>query len=163
METTTSNKLEITIVSLCKMDKLAVGDIFLFSADGPKYVFLGRTLDGRFSYMRTDTKRKYYSLRNRQVFNMDADGGLFIANGELLVMETNKSNKQDIELQELAKEGFEIRPLRKVPQGTYFRLKLNGKIYIRGYYERSSKKYCCISYDNANKWRFFKGDKLVAL
>ena len=80
---TTNNKLDITIVSLFKMDKLAVGDIFLFSADGFKYVFLGRTSDGRFSYMRTDTKRKYFRLRNRQVFNMDADGGLFIANGEL--------------------------------------------------------------------------------
>ena len=87
METTKSNKLDITIVSLFKMDKLAVGDIFLFSADGFKYVFLGRTHDGRFSYMRTDmrTKRKIYSRRNRQVFNMDADGGLFIANGELFV------------------------------------------------------------------------------
>ena len=80
---TTNNKLEITIVSLFKMDKLAVGDIFLFSADGHKYVFLGLTPDGRFSYMRTDNKRKYYSLRNRYVFNMDADGGLYIANGEL--------------------------------------------------------------------------------
>ena len=86
METTT-NKLDITIVSLFKMDKLAVGDIFLFSADGFKYVFLGRTLDGMFCYKRTDmrTKRKIYSRRNRQVFNMDADGGLFIVNGELFV------------------------------------------------------------------------------
>ena len=82
---TTNNKLEITIVSLFKMDKLAVGDIFLFSADGAKYVFLGLTPDGKFSYMRTDNKRKYYSLRNRYVFNMDADGGLFIANGELFI------------------------------------------------------------------------------
>ena len=80
---TTNNKLEITIVSLFKMDKLAVGDIFLFSADGFKCVFLGRTSDGKFSYMRTDNKRKYYSLRNRYVFNMDADGGLFICNGEV--------------------------------------------------------------------------------
>ena len=78
-------------------------------------------------------------------------------------METKKSNKQDIELQQLVKEGFVLRPLRQLPQGTYFRLKLNGKIYIRGYYERSSKKYCCICADDANKWRFFPGDKLVAL
>ena len=76
-------------------------------------------------------------------------------------METTK--KQANELQELAQEGFSIRPLRKLPQGTYFRLKLNGAIYIRGYYERSSKKYCCICESNANKWRFFSGDKLVAL
>ena len=85
METKKSNKLEITIVSLFKMDNLAIGDIFLFSTDGPKYVFLGRTPDGRFSYMRTDNKRKYYSLRNRYVYNMDADGGLFICNGEVFV------------------------------------------------------------------------------
>ena len=79
-------------------------------------------------------------------------------------METKKSNTfQDNELQELAKEGFSLRPLRNLPQGTYFQLKLNGKIYIRGYYERSSKKYCCISYDDANKWRFFSGSKLVII
>ena len=84
---TTNNKPEITIVSLFKMDKLAVGDIFLFSADGFKYVFLGRTPDGSFCYKRTDmrTKRKIYSRRNRYVFNMDADGGLYIANGELFI------------------------------------------------------------------------------
>lgn len=86
METTT-NRLEITIVSLFKMDKLAVGDIFLFSADGFKYVFLGRTPDGRFIYRRTDmrSKRKIYSHRNRCVFNMDVNGGLFIVNGELFI------------------------------------------------------------------------------
>ena len=87
METKKSNNLEITIVSLFKMDNLAVGDIFLFSADGFKYVFLGLTHDGRFCYKRTDmrTKRKIYSRRNRQVFKMDANGELFIANGELFI------------------------------------------------------------------------------
>ena len=82
---TRSNKLEITIVSLSYLDQLAVGDIFLFSTTGSKYVFLGRTAAGRFSYMRTDTKRKYFRRRNRQVFNMDHNGGLFIANGELFI------------------------------------------------------------------------------
>ena len=82
---TTNNKLEITIVSSIKMDKLAIGDIFLFSTDGPKYVFFGRTPDNSFYYMRTDTKRRYSCRRNRQVFCMDADGGLFIANGELFI------------------------------------------------------------------------------
>ena len=87
METKKSNnKPEITIVSLSYLDKLAVGDIFLFSTTGPKYVFLGRTLDGvRFLYMRTDTKLRYIRRRNRQVFCMDANGGLFIANGELFI------------------------------------------------------------------------------
>ena len=83
--TTTTNKLDITIVSLSYLDKLDCGDIFLFSTTGPKYVFLCRTPDGRFSYRRTDTKRKYYRRRNRQVFNMDHNGGLFIANGELFI------------------------------------------------------------------------------
>ena len=82
---TTHNTLSITIVSLFKMNKLSVGDIFLFSVDGPKYVFLGCTPDGRFSYMRTDNKRKFYCRRNRQVFNMDPRGGLFIANGKLFI------------------------------------------------------------------------------
>lgn len=70
---------------------------------------------------------------------------------------------QDNDLQELAKQGFAIRPIRKLPQVTFFQLKLNGKIYIRGYYDRRLKKYCCICYDDANKWLFFSGDKLVAL
>ena len=82
---TTNNKPEITIVSLSYLDKLDCGDIFLFSTTGPKYVFLRRTPDGRFLYMRTDTKRRYNRRRNRQVFNMDAYGGLFIANGELFI------------------------------------------------------------------------------
>ena len=83
----TNNLVNITIVSLSSMDKLAVGDIFLFFADGFKYVFLGCTPDGQFCYKRCEmrSKRKYYSRRNRQVFNMDADGGLFIANGELFI------------------------------------------------------------------------------
>lgn len=84
---TTKNKLEITIVSLFKMDKLSVGDIFLFSADGYKYVFLGRTPDGRFCYRLCGirSKRRVYSRRNRHVFNMDVNGGLFIVNGELFI------------------------------------------------------------------------------
>ena len=82
---TTNNKINLTIVSVRLMDRLAVGDIFLFSTTGPKYVFFGRTSDGRFSYMRTDNKRKCYSRRNRQVFCMNANGGLFIANGELFI------------------------------------------------------------------------------
>ena len=91
----TNNNLttnEITIVSILVMDKLSVGDIFLFSTDGPKYVFLGRTyeqhgnrFDCRFTYMRTDNKRHYSCRRNRLVFVMDVDGGLFIANGELFI------------------------------------------------------------------------------
>lgn len=79
-------------------------------------------------------------------------------------MNLKKSNSlTDNDLQELAKQGFVIRPLRKLPQGTLFQLKLNGKMYIRGYYERTLKKYCCICYDDANKWCFFSGDKLVVL
>ena len=41
---------EITIVSILVMDKLSVGDIFLFTADGPKYVYLGRTPDNNVHY-----------------------------------------------------------------------------------------------------------------
>ncbi len=85
METTTNNNLEITIVSLFKMDNLSVGDIFLFSADGPKYVFLGRTPDNSFYYMRSDNKRRYSCRRNRRVYNMDVNGSLFISNGQLFI------------------------------------------------------------------------------
>ena len=88
METTNNlktNKVEVTIVSIANMDILTIGDIFLFTADGPKYVYFGRTPDNNFYYMRTDTKRRYSCRRNRLVFVMDVDGGLFIANGELFI------------------------------------------------------------------------------
>lgn len=81
METT--NNLNITIVSLTLMDRLAVGDIFLFSTYGDKYVFLGRTSTGNYSYMRIDNKRKYSCRYKRCVYYMDVNGGLFIVNGKL--------------------------------------------------------------------------------
>lgn len=83
METTNHN-LTITSVLICQIDKLSVGDIFLFTADGPKYIFLGRTPDGFFSYMRTDNRRKFYRRRNNLVFVIDdAVYGLFLVNGEV--------------------------------------------------------------------------------
>ena len=85
METKKSNNLVITIVSVSSLDKLAIGDIFLFSTTGPRYVFYGRTPDGRFLYVRIDNNRKYYRHRNRQVFNVNHNGGLYIANGELFI------------------------------------------------------------------------------
>lgn len=80
-----TNNLDITIVSLSSMDKLAVGDIFLFFADGYKYVILGKTDDGQFRYKRCEmrNKRVYTCHRNKGVFKMDADGGIIIANGSI--------------------------------------------------------------------------------
>ena len=88
METThntTNNATSVIIVSIANMDKLTIGDIFLFSTDGPKYVFLLNTPDGRFTYMRCDNKRHFSCRRNRKVFVMDVDGQHYIINGQLFV------------------------------------------------------------------------------
>lgn len=68
-----------------RMETLSIGDFFLRTIDGYKLVFLGFTPDGKFSYMRTDNKRKYTSRRNDLVFIMDIDGDCFIRDGKIFV------------------------------------------------------------------------------
>lgn len=51
--------------------------------------------------------------------------------------------------------------LRKVKQGEFFKLSENGKVYVRGYYERSCKKYEVYLYDDINHESFIKGSRIV--
>lgn len=51
--------------------------------------------------------------------------------------------------------------LRKVKQGDFFKLSENGKVYVRGYYERSCKKYEAYLYDDINHESFIKASRIV--
>lgn len=51
--------------------------------------------------------------------------------------------------------------LRKVKQGDFFKLSENGKVYVRGYFERSCKRYEAYLYDDINHESFFKGSRIV--
>lgn len=53
--------------------------------------------------------------------------------------------------------------LKDVKQGEFFTLKpisepTEKQVYIRGEYERSSKKYECTKFSDINSWRYLKGD-----
>ena len=51
--------------------------------------------------------------------------------------------------------------LRKVKQGEFFKLSENGKVYVRGYFERRIKKYEVYLYDDINHESFIKGSRIV--
>ena len=53
--------------------------------------------------------------------------------------------------------------LKKVKVGDYFRFKgsENAPLWIRGNYERSSRKYSCISYDDSCRELFRRGSVQV--
>lgn len=51
--------------------------------------------------------------------------------------------------------------LRKVKQGEFFRLSEIGKVYVRGYYERSMKKYEAYWFDDVNHESFIKASRIV--
>ena len=61
---------------------------------------------------------------------------------------------------------MEAKKIKDLKKGEYFTLKpmeeaKESQVYIRGDYERSSKRYSCIRFDDMCKERFFKGDKEV--
>lgn len=51
--------------------------------------------------------------------------------------------------------------LRKVKRGEFFKLSEYGKVYVRGYYERSCKRFEAYLYDNVNHESFIKGSRIV--
>lgn len=56
--------------------------------------------------------------------------------------------------------------LKDLKKGDFFTLKniecpTENNVYIRGDYERSTKKYSCTRYDDYCAESFFKGDKIV--
>lgn len=51
--------------------------------------------------------------------------------------------------------------IKQVQKGDYFRFTPNGNLFVRGYYERSSKKYEYYAYDDVNHEGFAKGSRKV--
>ena len=53
--------------------------------------------------------------------------------------------------------------IKNFKKGDYFKLqdKETAAVYVRGEYDRSTKKYSCYRYDDVAVERFFRGDKKV--
>ena len=53
--------------------------------------------------------------------------------------------------------------IKNLKKGEYFKLKDSetAPVYVRGEYERSTKKYSCYRFDDVSAERFFSGDKEV--
>ena len=53
--------------------------------------------------------------------------------------------------------------LKKIPEGGFFRLSESetAALWVRGYYERSVKKFECYKYDNVNHESFMRGTREV--
>lgn len=58
---------------------------------------------------------------------------------------------------------MEIKTVKDLKPGEFFRVteSENGKVYVRGPYDRSLRKYECQEYYNVNSWRYFKADHKV--
>ena len=57
-----------------------------------------------------------------------------------------------------------ITELKDLSNGDFFQLKPNAKkVWVKGEYDRSQKKYSCINAENINDERFFKADQVVWL
>lgn len=56
-------------------------------------------------------------------------------------------------------EGALIMKISELKKGDFFKLSENGCIYVRGDYDRSSKKYECYKFDDVNSFRYLKGSK----
>lgn len=54
-------------------------------------------------------------------------------------------------------------PLRQLAKGELFRLKdtKTAPVWVKDYYDPSSKRWCCYKYEDVNHWNFFSGDKTV--
>lgn len=53
--------------------------------------------------------------------------------------------------------------LRNVKRGDFFRLTNSetAPVWVRGEYNRSSRKYECCKFDDANHWNEFSGSRVV--
>lgn len=54
-----------------------------------------------------------------------------------------------------------LRPLSKVKKDTPFRYKPNGPVWVRGYYDRSTRTYSVVKFMDANQQSFRKGSTEV--
>ena len=60
-------------------------------------------------------------------------------------------------------EGVELKTLKS---GEYFTLKpydepRESQVYVKGYYEPSTKKYECFKFNDVNRYRYFSGKTIV--
>lgn len=53
--------------------------------------------------------------------------------------------------------------LKNVKRGDFFRLHENGKVYVRGEYDRSSKRYSYYDFDDIMNEHFAKGTRKVII
>lgn len=53
------------------------------------------------------------------------------------------------------------KPLGDVKHGDYFKLSENSRVYVRGEYVRSVRRYSCHPFDDVNRERFIPGKKAV--
>lgn len=51
--------------------------------------------------------------------------------------------------------------LREVKKGDLVRLRKNGGVYIRGDYDRESKRYELTKWDDVSKTSYYRGDRKV--
>ena len=62
---------------------------------------------------------------------------------------------------------METKAIKDLKKGEFFTLKDYGeyppesRVYVRGDYERSEKKYSCYKFTDVNAESFFKGNRLV--
>lgn len=60
---------------------------------------------------------------------------------------------------------MERKQIKEIKKGEFFKREINGKpseaVYIKGEYDRASKSYSAIAYDDINKEIFLKASKYV--
>lgn len=56
---------------------------------------------------------------------------------------------------------MENKCIKDLKRGELFKLRPNGRVYVRDEYNRSTRKYEYYDYDNANAWHEANGTKRV--
>lgn len=56
---------------------------------------------------------------------------------------------------------MELKPLRAVKKGEFFKLKPEGKVMVRDDYCRESKRFTAFPYEDCFKFKWIKPSKLV--
>lgn len=61
-------------------------------------------------------------------------------------------------------ESTNMIPVKSLNKGDFFKLKESAhRVYVRGEYDRSTRKYACFAFDDVCYERLFKGEKLVCV
>lgn len=56
---------------------------------------------------------------------------------------------------------YEVTELRNVKKGDFFMLNESGRVYIRGEYDRTERKFEYFPFDDVNDWHMAKGTRKV--